>query len=589
MSSRRIFFTQSLLMLLAIGAIPLFAQDPRNPGIFQKYSAPPSSTLGFLASEGGKQLLLHSPSPVALQLLSRFHPDAVSQYPQEPLLKAGPNKVVLPAATVTGCGTASGTRMNLEPATNAVTQKEPSVDFLLSEIGSGLDLVVEHGTDNRGLTGFDSLTAVYVHRDATVPCYGGTDFEMGNPTIPNPFLSADLLPGVGGARVLADPSTSHKQFILADLRMDALTSGVGLRRVPASHFETVGTCPAGTLNQTQAATCAGSTAIIVDASLDDMADSASIAQDQRASGAGAGDIYVVNTSFGRFGSVIHLTACKATFTSNADCSTPIIVSGIQNQTQFPSIAVVLGGPNIGMITITYGDSPNNLEFLTCTPHGAPAPPSCGQASLVKSDPNMIETFASLTGNPGVEMNTWPVIANRTDTSGQTTFIVWHSCKMSPFTFPFSGQCPDADVVMATATNLVTPTWTIRPILGGVWDEIMPAIAYDTGQNVITIANFRTVSDVYKNRIVLYMNQILSGSTTLTSSVAVTSSYDSIEGDGYFTGFGNPLGDYIGLAAHGGSASGASRIYFGFTNNSRQGTYSGTNNNQADNNVSRATY
>ena len=294
MFSRRSLFADGVLMLLVLCATQLLAQNPQNPGVFQKYSAPPSSTLGFLASEAGKRVLLHSPSPIALQLLWRFHPDAVGQYPLEPLMKAGPLGGPRPAVTVTGCGTTYGTVMNLEPAANAVTQKEASVDFFLSELGTGKDLVVEHGTDNRAQVGtFDSFTAVYVHRDGTVPCYGGTDFEMANPPIPNPFLTTDLLPGVGGARVLADPNSSRRQFILADLRMDSLTSGVGLRRTPVSNFENISTCPAGTLNSTQERTCAGSTAIVVDASLDDMADSASITQDPHTAGTGAGDIYIV--------------------------------------------------------------------------------------------------------------------------------------------------------------------------------------------------------------------------------------------------------------------------------------------------------
>lgn len=508
-------------------------------------------------------------------------------------MKPGPARDILPGISVTGCGTASGTRMNLEPAANAVTQKEVSVDFLLNELGSGSDLVVEHGTDNRGQLGtFDSVTAIYVHRDGTVGCYGGTDFEMANPPIPNPFQSTDLLEGTGGARVLADANPAQKQFIFADLRMDGLTSGVGLRRIPTTNFKTVGTCPAGTLNLAQEKTCAGSTAVIVDASLDDMADSVYIAQDQRTTGTGAGDIYVVNASFGRFGSVIHLTACKETFASNADCSTPMIVSGIQNQTQFPSIAVVQGGPNAGIVTLTYGSNTNSGYFVTCTPHGAPMPPTCSAPSLIKTDPNAILSFEGISNNSGAVMNTWPVVVDRTDAAGQTTFVVWSNCKVPPFTSPFSGACPDADVALAFTTNLTTPSWTFRQVLTSASHEIMPALAYDTGQNIVSIAEFRTTADLYKNRVVVYMNQILPGTTTLTSpSTAITTSYDSIEGDGYFTAFSsaNPLGDYIGLAAHGGTGIGSSRVYVGFTNNSRQGTYSGISNTQADNNVARATY
>ena len=46
-----------VLSLAAFCATSLLAQNPRNPGIFQQYSAPPSSTLGFLASDAGKGTL----------------------------------------------------------------------------------------------------------------------------------------------------------------------------------------------------------------------------------------------------------------------------------------------------------------------------------------------------------------------------------------------------------------------------------------------------------------------------------------------------------------------------------------------------
>jgi hypothetical protein len=214
---RRILFTQALLMSLAMGATSLLAQNPRNPGIFQGYSAPMSSTLRFFASEAGKQALLHSPSPMALPLLRKFHPDAVGQYPQEPMMHPGPMGGPRAPASVTGCGTTSGTVMNLEPSAQAVGQREVSVDFLLSELGSGKDLVVETATDERGELGtFDSLTAMYVHRDGTVPCYGGSDFEMANPPINDPF-TGEPMSGLGEVRVIADPS-SRKQLRRHDRR-----------------------------------------------------------------------------------------------------------------------------------------------------------------------------------------------------------------------------------------------------------------------------------------------------------------------------------------------------------------------------------
>jgi len=144
--------------------------------------------------------------------------------------------------------------------------------------------------------------------------------------------------------------------------------------------------------------------------------------------------------------------------------------------------------------------------------------------------------------------------------------------------------------MAVDTSLSSPSWAFHHVATDAGHQIMPSIAYDTGQNIVSIAYYSTSSDLYKNREVMKMNQIASGSITIGSTIAVTTSYDSIQGDGTSEQLeSNPLGPFMGLAAHGGSGSGSSRVYLGFTNNARQGTYDGINNTQADNNVSRVTY
>src|SRR5271156_2238601 len=135
-------FLQAVLLLLAVCATQVFAQAPQRPpntGVFQGVQAPLSPALRYLASDAGKQVLLHTPNPGAPALLKWFHPEALGQYPQKPLLKLRPASSVHPdvhqnTVVVTGCGTGSGTIMNLEPATNAVGQYGPMVDFLLSAL-----------------------------------------------------------------------------------------------------------------------------------------------------------------------------------------------------------------------------------------------------------------------------------------------------------------------------------------------------------------------------------------------------------------------------------------------------------------------
>ena len=128
-------------------------------------------------------------------------------------------------------------------------------------------------------------------------------------------------------------------------------------------------------------------------------------------------------------------------------------------------------------------------------------------------------------------------------------------------------------------------WLLRPDT-----SFLPSIAYDSGQNMINInRDYSTNPDLYKNNVVMVMNQIPGGTTTIGPPTNITTSYDSTTGDGTVFGFFSSLGDYMSLAAHGGTGTGSSRVYLGFTNNARQGTYGGITNTQADNNVSRATY
>jgi len=606
--SMRILFP-TVLTLAVLCAMPGYAQQssfPQNTGVFEGVTAPLSPTLRYWASDAAKNVLLHSPSPMAPALLHWFHPDAEGQYPQEPLLQPGPigsprlgrdsqellrqpgpDILTQPLFTVTGCGTSVGTVMNRESATNAVGQYDPQVDFLLSGLGSGLDLVAEFGADSRGILGtFDSYSAMYVHRDATQPCYGGTDFEMGDPPIGDPFMSGIPMSGGGAGRILADPGTSSRaaQFILADLRFDGFTSGIGLRRIAKSHLTSTTTCPAGTLTRTQEATCAGTSGIIVDASQDNYADAPVIAQDPRSSGTGAGDIYVVSASVRVLRTVILLTACKGAFATASDCSAPLILSGSRDA-GLPSVAVVGGGTNAGKIVISFV-SEGTFDFVSCTPGGAPVAPTCSSYSLIYSDPDL---YTSLTDNPGLNLTTWPTIVARTDSGGQTLFLVWSDC--AAFTAGLDG-CAQAEVQMLTTTSVTSPTWTLHHVTTTSGHHALPSVAYDSGQNMVNIAYYSTGSSRYKNTVIMQMNQVPSGSTTPGSAISMTTTYDSIQGDGtgdlqYFSGMG--IGGNVGLAAHGGSAAGSSRVYLGFINNNRYGTYNSILNTQADNNVSRATY
>ena len=601
----------STFTALMLSGLPSFTQSvkPENPGIFQKYRSEPSAYLRFLASDQGKQMLLHSPNPFAQSLMTRFHPEAASQWPQKPLLKATPaapaprefesartmsmQGILQPnAVTVnTACGAASGNRFNLEPAVSPVYQGTPSVDFWLNGAGTlaaPVDIVMETGQDDRGLFGgFSSQDVIYVHRSAsTSSCI--PDLEMENPPIKHPYASLDAtlqpVPGMPTARVLFD--SVNKRFILADLRIDDVAAGVGLRRIAGSNLQSTTMCPAGTLTDVQAATCTGTAAIIIDPSLINIPDAVSIAQDPRAAAtgvAGPGDIYVANASFGDdYRSVIHLTVCKAGFASTADCSTPVTISGLQNATELPYVSVVPSGPNAGHITVAYVNNSYNIEFVHCTPKGAPAAPTCTAPVLVKAETQFPR---SLSDNPDLSFALAPVIANRPNSStGQTTFIVWPHCKI-----PAYGACPDSDIVMASATSLTAPVWTAANVTTASGHQFQPGISWDSGQNIVTIAYY-AATDTFKNRSIVQMQQIPSGSTvpgaaTNVTTTATMTGFNGLSGGYYYPSFTDPLG----LAAKGGSASGSTRLYIGHVNSSRLGTYTGISNPEANNHISQVVY
>jgi hypothetical protein len=475
----------------------------------------------------------------------------------------------------TGCGTASGTLFNLEGSFNPVPQNEPPVDFLYNRIpaslGGNRDLIVQHGNDWRGL-GYGPLsetTAIYVHRSDSTAC--SPDFEMGNAPI-GPFRSAF------DPQVVAD--ANNDQFLFTDVRFGP-GSGVGLRRIAAANLLNSSVCPNGTLSISQANTCSGPTAVVIDQS-NNTADWTGLAQDPRqvGSGTGAGDIYVVDVSeISHSSKTVHLTACKALFTSLSDCSQTIPIS-----TEFsviaPRVSVVPAGPNQGIITISYNaydntssgcsaGSPfcNDIKFVVCTPNSAPAAPSCGSSILIAVEHNPVY---SISGGR-FPVSTLPVHANRADgVTGQTTFVVWTRCKVDATAYPFSGDdCPDSDILMAWSKNL-GGTWTQTVVATNVRHQFQPAIAVDASTGITDIV-YNQMVDYYNTVDQVVLTQIPAGSTSVAQAIYVTRFGNIASADPHLQ-VSQLYGDYIGIAVQGTGMPGGSRAYVGHTKNARLGTY-----------------
>jgi hypothetical protein len=513
---------------------------------------------------------LNPASGVAQQVSPHGFSGAAGREKTQQLASTGLSLTVDP-----GCGTASGTLFNLEGSFNPVPQNEPPVDFLYNRIpaslGGNRDLIVQHGNDWRGL-GFvpqSETTAIYVHRSDSTAC--GPDFEMGNAPI-GPFRSAF------DPQVVAD--ANNDQFLFTDVRFGPGT-GVGLRRIAAANLLNTSVCPNGTLSISQANTCSGPAAVVIDQS-NNTADWTGLAQDPRqvGSGTGSGDIYVVNISqIPHSTQSIHLTACKALFTSLSDCSQTISID-TANQVNAPRVSVVPAGPNQGIITITYNvydntssgcstGSPfcNDIKFVVCTPNGAPAPPSCAASTLVAVEHNPVYSIAG----GRFPVYTVPVHANRADGStGQTTFVVWTRCKVDATAYPFSGDdCPDADILMAWSKNLGS-TWTQTALETIIRHQFQPAIAVDASTGITDIVYNQTV-DYYNSIDLVILVQIPAGSTSGVQAIYVTRFGNNASADPHLQ-VSQLYGDYMGIAVKGTGMPGGSRAYVGHTKNARLGTY-----------------
>ena len=243
------------------------------------------------------------------------------------------------SGTSTACGTAAGTRFNLEPRNSPMPQDQTAVDFLPGA-ASGGDLIVGVADDMRqltagsggppdyrGLFGISSQTGFYVHRNGadTNPC--SPDLEGGLGPIVN-AADGQMLVGVGFAAVVADAAT--QKFFIADTRVgngEQSDSAIGVFSTTAANLTNTGVCANGTLTQSQSAQC-WPTAVLINLGsvFTNWNSSPHLAVDERPLGSakGAGDVYVSATQFINGNSNIVVTACKNNLSA---CSAPVAVSG----------------------------------------------------------------------------------------------------------------------------------------------------------------------------------------------------------------------------------------------------------------------
>jgi hypothetical protein len=493
----------------------------------------------------------------------------------EPSGAASADASTLPAGSVP-CNAAAGTRFNLEPRVNATDQSAASADFLLNGVGMDNDLIVQMANDSRGLA--QSHSGYYVHRSTTPDC--SVQFEGGLP----PFKSqGDTFVGTnaqgGGPLVVAD--SARNAFFAADGRTGTNNAGIGLFRVAAADLLNPKRCPNGTHTVAQATSCWTQTPPVFLDPLSPANEAAEpyLAVDERTtgSGTGAGDVYVL---YGNNPSPLSIIAC----TNSLKCSAAALIPVPANTINLPYGGVDVHVTPTGLITVAFGllsedrrQTGETLFFTTCTPAGAPKPPTCAQATVVAKVAN--EILTSFPGVPLEHLNgfpleiTTPKHATRPGPGKDfTTFLVYDDC-VAPLTSQGGNPlCAGGEV------NL-----TISSDSGKTWSK---SISVDTKVghhffgNVVTDGSTGTVSIVYmstegdpnfhQSRVML--NQIAPGSTKLGPQKRITSVLDATDIIAGGPGSAFLLDMGFGVISRGTGSAGHSRLYTSFNSSLEKGLY-----------------
>ncbi len=613
----------TLFVLLSAGALcspVLLAQNSssgpaptvrhyQNPKPFDKFVAPVSSPIAFLFSGRGQAMLQASPHPVAPFLLKvggvlTTSTGAVQTTPamniipnpRQGLVPVGvlPQPIGAPIAAPivnTGCGTAAGTKFNLEPATGtppapfALPQNEQTVDAIVGAGTSGADLVVEGANDYRGLFGAlgSSLTGYYVLSSGT-GC--APQFEGGAPSVTDPFNPTGLLFGNGDPTVRRD--ATRGAFFEADLRFSFFTTAITVQRTTVANLNNTTNCPNGTHNSDAVARTCWPTGVVINplplpftAYLNDKPH---MAVDERSSGTGAGNVYVTATEFdfrATF-SRIWLVSCT---NSLSQCSSPTIISGTDLATQFSHVSV---RPD-GVVTVSYEEfvpSGIQIKFVTCTPASAPATPSCNLPTLVTTETQPLIFL----GANDFRVATYAKHDHRTNGANIETFMVWERCHVpEPFVSPFFFACPKSDVVVSESVNGGAFSPPVLVDTSGK-DQFFSWINVDRVSGTVNITYYTAETDYYSHYLNVKLAQMAPGgaapepiaSRLLLTPVRTDPASDLFLGDFFY-------GDYIGIIGVANALNTVHRAYVGYTYNINLATYGGVGHGEQNNYLTRVDY
>jgi hypothetical protein len=472
------------------------------------------------------------------------------------------------------CNAPAGTRFNLEPRVNATNQSAASADFLLNGVGMDNDLVVQTASDSRGLS--QSNSGYYVHRSTTPDC--SVQFEGGLP----PFqFQGDMFVGTnaqgGGPLVVAD--SARNAFFAADGRTGNNNAGIGLFRAAAADLLNPAKCPNGTHTVAQATSCWMQTppAFLDSLPASEEAGEPFLAVDERATGAGAGDVYVL---YGNDPSPLSIVAC----TNSLNCGAAALIPVPANTINLPYSGVDVHVTPTGLITVSFGLLPRDgrqkgetLFFTTCTPAGAPKPPTCAQPTVVANVTN--EILTSFPGVPLENINGFPLEitsprhATRPGPGNDfTTFLVYDDC-VAPLTSKGGNPLCAGGEVNLTISSDSGKTWS-NPISVDtkVGHHFFGNVATDGSTGTVSIVYLSTEGDPNFHQSRVMLNQIAPNSNKLGPQKRITSVFDATD---MFAGaenfdFLNDLG--IGVVSRGTGSAGHSRLYTSFNSSLDKGLY-----------------
>ncbi len=567
----------------------------------QKAPFRPSATARFLSSEEGRSLLQVSGHPMSKYLNQAFGvPSSVALAAararlQQQWFMARHTALGQPEASVTPtpCDGSTGARFNLEPRANAVPQQSDAADFILNGVGEGEDLVVQTANDWRGefASGSwdNSVTAYYVHRAASVDC--SVQFEGG---LPNFTKQGNEEFGVGDAAIAAD--ATRGAFFMADVRFGTV-AGIGLFRASAANLLNRTNCRDGTHQQSQATSCWTQTppVLLNPVSQPFFGAELGLAVDERATGIGAGDVYLVASAFSTAsgsGDTVFVLACT---NSTLKCSSMVTLKVLG---AFPYVQVRADG----VVTISYlgassfTSSPEPVMFVTCTPNGAPNPLTCSAATTVTTINNPIPTpsrgflIDPLQGIDISVISTFPKHASRREASGSfTTFLVYDDCK-NPYTPPpppqgSATECLNSEVNMTFSTDNGATWSSPTSVDTASGHHFFPAIAADQSTGTISIVYYSTEGNRFHHDVRVLLNQISPGSTTLNPAQQITKTLVPMDTDPNSLSFF--LDDFhIGAVARGTGTRGQSHLYTSFDLTGVIGTYGGKPLAEKNNHISR---